>query len=118
MIINEESKQVCAFSMIFLDDMSQQADNEGFLRHNVNRECRTCLCFKLEKGDLIYDIVENDRYYWKTTRQRELVKNLSRKERNAFETKIDIKLNASSLAKLAPYLDLILSRAYDASHLE
>ena len=118
MIINEESKQVCAFSMIFLGDMSQQTNNEGFLRHNVNRGCRTCLCSKLEKGDLTYDIVGNDRYHWETTRQRELVKDLSRKERNAFETKKGIKLDAPPLAKLAPCLDLILSRAYDASHSE
>ena len=118
MIINGEPKQVCAFSMAFLGDMSQQADNEGFLRHNANRGCRTCLCSKLEKGDLIYDIVGNGRYHWETTRQRELVKDLSRKERNAFETKTGIKLDAPSLAKLTPCLDLILSRAYDASHSE
>ena len=118
MIINEEPEQVCAFNMAFLDDMSQQANNKGFLRHNANRGCRTCLCSKLEKGDLIYDIVGNGRYHWETTRQRELVKDLSRKERNAFETKKGIKLDAPPLAKLAPCLDLILSRAYDTPYSE
>ena len=61
--INKENEIVCAFTMTFLSDMSQQANNEDFARHNANMTYRICLCSKNERDDLNYDIVENDRYH-------------------------------------------------------
>lgn len=118
MTINGETERVCAFNMAFLGDMPQQADNSGFLRHNANLGCRTCLCPKLERGNLSYDIVENGRYHWETKKQREDAKVLPQRQQKVFVQETGIRIQSPAVTRLAPCLDLVLSRAYDAPHSE
>ena len=119
LVVNEERKIVCAFTMIFLKDMSQQANNVNFSHHSVNLSCRTCLCSKSERSNLQYDIVINNRYHWEIIRQREYAQQLIlRKDRKNFVQETRIKIESSLVARLASALDLILDRLYDASHFE
>ena len=38
-------------------------NNEGFFRHNINIKYQTYLYLKLERGNLFYNIIRNERYY-------------------------------------------------------
>ena len=49
MKINDVIKKVYIFIMIFFDDMSQQIENDEFFQHQINKECRTCICIKKKK---------------------------------------------------------------------
>ena len=49
--------------MIFLDNISQQTNNEDFLRYNIKIRYRTYRYYKLERSNLIYNIIRNKRYY-------------------------------------------------------
>ena len=118
MTINGETERVCAFNIAFLGDMPQQADNGGFLRHNAKMGCRTCRCSKLERGDLSYDVVGHGRYHWETTKQREVAHDLPLRRQRTFVQETGIRIEPPAVARLAPCLDLILSRAYDAPHSE
>ena len=118
--INGKNSKVVAFVMTFLGDMPQQADNAGFLRHTATKGCRSCYCAKNEFGDLEYDTVSNGRYHFETVIQREsAIKDLvTAASRNAFTKDTGIRMQTPPMAKLAPALDLIQSRAYDAPHSE
>ena len=118
MNINGQDHTVCASVMAFLGDMPQQADNGGFSRHNAERGCRTCLCPKSERGNLEYDIIGNGRYHSTTERDRESAQYFSGKDQKLFVQNTGIKIDASPITSLAPALDIILSRAYDAPHSE
>ena len=119
LVVNKERKIVCAFTMIFFEDMSQQANNANFFHHNVNLSCRTCLCSKSKRSNFQYDIVVNDKYHWEIIRQREYAQQLIlRRNRKDFIQKTRIKIESSLVARLASAFDLILDRFYDASHFE
>ena len=116
--INGVTNTVWAFAMTFLGDMPQQADNGGFMRHTATMGCRTCFCPKDERANLDFDTTAKGRYHWETTQQREMAEDLDGAELKAFIQDTGIRLEAPSIAKLAPSLDLIQSRAYDAPHSE
>ena len=94
--------------MIFLGDMSQQIDNEGFMRYNVKMGYKTCFCPKKERENLKYDIKINNKYHKETLRHKEYVEDLENviKFRTFFWDK-GIRLKSSSVAKLALILNLI-----------
>ena len=75
--VNDNLKIVCAFAITFLDDMSQQANNVGFMRYSVRIEYRICYCSKKERDNLDFDTIINDRYYWKTQSQRDYMIDLN-----------------------------------------
>ena len=118
MKINEESIFVCAFNMRFIENISQQTNNEDVARHNANMSCRICFCFKTSRDNLDFDIVNNDKYHDETMRQREHAEQLIEKDRKIFFRDTDIRFESSSIARLCSALNLIRSRAYDASHSE
>ena len=116
--INGNMEAVWSFAMSFLGDMPQQADNAGFMRHTAKMGCRTCRCPKEERGNLDYDIRVNGRYHEETLQQRQHAGELNASERKAFVQDTGIRLISPPIAKLAPALDLIQSRPYDAPHSE
>ena len=116
--INDVLEQVCAYNMIFLDDMSQQAENERFFQHQINMRCRICLCTKVERDNLEYDTILNDKNHWETTKQRQDALDQIDKDQKLFVQEIEIKIELPLIVKLTSILNLILSRTYDASHFE
>lgn len=116
--INGEMTTVWAFAITFLGDMPQQADNAGFMRHSARMGCRSCFCPKEERGNLNFDIVGNGRYHWETIQQREYADSLDNADLKIFIRDTGVRLEVPPIAKLAPALDLIQSRPYDAPHSE
>lgn len=117
--INGEDEAVWAFSMTLLGDMPQQADNGGFLRHTAKRGCRTCYCANTDRANLEFDIIAQGRYHWDTVMRREEAQHLATAaEKRRFTEETGIRMESPAVAKLAPALDLIQSRAYDAPHSE
>ena len=116
MNINDQDHIVCAFVMTFLKNMSQQANNDEFFRHNAKRNCRTCFCLKSEKKNLEYDIINNDKYHLITKRNRESAQYFLKKNQKLFVQNTDIKIDTSFIISLTSVLNIILFRAYNASH--
>lgn len=58
MKINKECEIICVFVMTFFENMSQQTNNIEFFRHNANIRYCTYLCFKRQRDNLQYDIVD------------------------------------------------------------
>ena len=118
MTVNEEEVIICAFIMILTGNMSQQVNSEGFLQHSACMNCHTCFCFKKSHGDLYFDVFRNEWYHWQTVDLHRKADDLSGTRQIKFLQQNDLKLKESSIAKLAPSLDLIQSHAYNASHSE
>ena len=116
MKIDEEKTSVCAFIMSLIGDMSQQADNGGFSRHNADLSCRSCFCSRSERANLEFDIVEEDRYHEKTINQRDYAEQLVDENQKRYLRDTNIHLKAPFIARLCSTLDLIQIRTYDASH--
>ena len=117
--INEKMQMICVFIMIFLKDMSQQINNNDFARHNANINCRTCLYSKNKRVNLNYNIIENERYHWKTIQQRQYASILSTdKKRKIFMRNTKIKIEHSIMTRVISVLNLILSKSYNALHFE
>ena len=116
--INGEDWMVCAFTLAFLGDIPQQADNAGFLRHTANLGCRSCWCPKKKKSKLDYDIVGFGRYHIPISRLREESNDYEGARLRRFEQETGMKKQEAAVVVLAPSLDLIQARPYDAPHSE
>ena len=46
--------------------MLQQADNSRVFRYIAIYKYKSCMCAKLEKGKLTYNIIKYNRYYYTT----------------------------------------------------
>ncbi len=66
MIINDEKIHVCAFIMIFLKDMSQQAANVRFLSYKAKQDCQSCLCQNVNQSKLDFNIIKENHYHHTT----------------------------------------------------
>ena len=117
--INGEIRTVWAFSISLIGDMPQQADNSGFQRPIAFRGCRSCVCPKESYGDLDFDTVLNGRYHWETIQQREHAQSIQKSgQLREFLKDTGVRQDAPPISKLAPSLDLIRTRPYDAPHSE
>ena len=61
--INDVTNTIWVFIMTFFGDMSQQADNGGFIRYIVIIKCRICFCLKNKRVNLKFDIIIKRRYH-------------------------------------------------------
>lgn len=43
--------------------MLQQVNKNDFLRYTTIYDCKSCYCFKTEKTNISFDIIEQERYY-------------------------------------------------------
>lgn len=118
MEVNGSIETVLSFVMTFLGDMPQQADNGGFFRHSAKHGCRTCFCSKEDRGNLEYDTIDNGRTHLHTLFLWEDMKHMNGVQRQMQMRKAGMKSEPPVVMRLAPALDLIQSRAYDAPHSE
>ena len=72
----------------------------------------------MDKGNLKYDIVWNGRYHQSIKKEREAAQDLSGRQLQQVKTRHGIRQTAPVVAQLAPALDIVLSRSYDAPHSE
>lgn len=66
MMINEKKKLICAFVMIFIDDMSQQHQNSDFKQFNAIWDCRYCIILLKKWEQLDIDIIFLRKYHHQT----------------------------------------------------
>lgn len=118
MELNGHSTMVRGFTHVIVGDLPQQADNTGFLRHNANLGCRSCLIRKEERGDYDFDYIRYGRYHWDIMYTRQEAEPLSGVDKAAFFSSKGMRPQPASTVDLAPWLDLVLSRAYDIPHSE
>ena len=114
--INDEDTKVCAFTFELINNMLQQTNNSEFLRHNVEKNCRSCFVSKKKKANLDFDVIIYDKYHFETIQQRTNAEQMTDKNRNNYLKKTNFQLKASMIVRLCSSLNLIRSRAYDISH--
>lgn len=66
MMINEKKKLICAFVMIFINDMSQQHQNSDFKQFNAIWDCRYCIILLKKWEQLDIDIIFLRKYHHQT----------------------------------------------------
>ena len=117
--INGQQKFVCAYTLAFIGDMPQQQENAGFKRSTAKLGCRFCLIPQKDQGNLRYDSVWNGRYYFETMRLRSKADaQKSKAAKTRFCVEWGLSLQQSPLVRIAPALDIILSRPADPAHSE
>lgn len=79
--------RIIAFSICFLDDMSQQQANADFKTQRANRDCRFCFISANTREDLDFDIIRQDRFHTYAMQQRD--------EMNSIRTKANKEKYAS-----------------------
>ena len=57
---------ICVFTLTYLDNMSQQQENVGFLTQKADFKCWFCFVSTIERANLKYDIINKNRYYHET----------------------------------------------------
>ena len=117
MTINGRETLVCAYVIVLIGDMPQQADTAGFLRHSAKYGCRSCRCKKAERADL--EKAFTKRYHWDTIYDRQHADRwLQGAKKKKFLKERGMRMEPPPLVKLCPALDLILGRPYDVPHSE
>ena len=61
--INNNIKTICAFDITFFKNISQQANNEGFIRHNIKMNYYIYFYFKKERKNLNFNIINQKKYH-------------------------------------------------------
>lgn len=54
---------MCAYTLAFIDDMSQQLENKNLLSINAFYNCESCLIHKNQRENLEFDVIRFERYY-------------------------------------------------------
>ena len=62
LMINEQKTFVCVFTLIYIDNMSQQEKNSKFKSQRATLKCRFCFISVNERQNLNYNIIENKRF--------------------------------------------------------
>ena len=114
--INDQKQKMCAFVFDLIKNLFQQIDNSEFLRHNVQKSCRSCFVFKKVKTNLNFDIIINDRYHFEILNQREYATQLVDENQRMFLRKIELQLKTLVIDRLCSVLNLIQNKAYDVFH--
>ena len=111
--------RVCAFTLCFLEDMSQQQINAGFKSQNATKGCRFCTIDAHVRGNLDFDIIRQNRFHNVTVAQRQKMASLSTKiKREKFASDLEFSVEQSSLFNISPALDIITTRLSDFAHSE
>jgi hypothetical protein len=111
----------CVFTLCFLGDMPQQAENSGFKTARAVKGCRFCYIDEGNRGDLDYDRVHGGWFHHQTVGIRKEMNSISTKSaRNEYGSKwgLNPELLIPPLVRISPALDLILTRPAEPAHSE
>lgn len=62
-MINEQKFFVCVFTLIYIDDMSQQQKNAEFKSQRTKFSCRFCFISINKRQNLNYDVISNEQFH-------------------------------------------------------
>lgn len=117
--INEQDVFVSVFTLAYIGDMPQQAENCGFLGPQATHSCRCCFVADSEQNNLEYDTLTNGRFHHESYRMRRHVGTLrTMREKAEYCQNNGMGMDNPPLVTLSPALNLILSRPSDPAHLE
>ena len=90
MAINGVKTRICAWTMMFIGDMPQQAENSGFKSPRAHKFCRACYISAGNKsvGDLssnvTFDSVTNGRYHHQVRQMQRTMSSLQGAKKDAY----------------------------------
>ncbi|KAI1485633.1 hypothetical protein F5X96DRAFT_674446 [Biscogniauxia mediterranea] len=123
--INGQEVRTCAFTMCYIGDMPQQAENSGLKGPRAHRFCRCCHARSGQKAVdpevlLRFDIVTHGRFHVQTTEMQSMMKNqLTNASAVArYGKQWGMSNPDPPLVTISPALDLIITRPFDAAHSE
>ena len=70
------------------------------------------------KKNFKFDIINMNKYHWKTVQQKEYLQNLKNQKRKRYARNHELRKDESLVIKLTLTLNLIRTRIYDAFHSE
>lgn len=109
--------QVCAFTLCFLKNMSQQQANADFKSQRIIKNCRFCLISAEARDNLDFDIIQQGQFHTQTMYQRlEMSQIQTKTKREQFATQWDLTVEQSSLFKISSVLDIISTWFENSAH--
>lgn len=118
---DDQKMRVFGFVLGFLGDMPQQADGAGFKRptSTIDKGCHFCYVSAEKWGDIAFDIVKEDRSYFRLLQQRQQAQNLMHKTPREKAYQIySLSENQTPLFHIAPALNLVSCFPSDPCHSE
>lgn len=110
---------VYAFTLTYIDDISQQQKNAKFFNQKIILKCRFCFVFASKRVNIEYDIVNNNRYHYETLRMRKKMNFiLIKSKRNIYNIKIELNIDDSFLITIFFVLNIIRTKFNDFVHFE
>jgi hypothetical protein len=110
---------VKAFPIVLTGDMPECADMAGFMRHNAAKGCRACFIDSNDRRNLQFDVISFGRFHFDTIFKRDKGHCiLQPRARAKYFKDLGMRDEVPDILPLAPALDLILGRGYDAPHSE
>ena len=106
-----------AFVLAFVGDMPQQQANSGMNSQNARRGCRFCSIENVERAMLGFDTTTHGRYHHEAMRMRNFIATMPVAAQSAYSTSTGLHVDAA-IPRLAPALDIVLSRPSDPAHSE
>ncbi|KAI0470229.1 hypothetical protein F4859DRAFT_515755 [Xylaria cf. heliscus] len=106
---------LCVWTMVFIGDMPQQAENSGFKGPRAFRYCRGCY---IGAGQKDIDLELHGRYHHQVLHMRYEMEHLSGSNREDYGQQWGLNTPHPALETIAPALDIILTRPYDPCHSE
>ena len=111
--------RICAFTLCFLKNMSQQQINANFKSQNAIKNCRFCTIDAHVKNNLNFDIIKQNRFHNVTIAQKQKMTSLSIKiKREKFAFDLELSVEQSSLFNIFFALNIITTRLSDSAHSE
>ena len=116
--INSQRIFVCAFTLEFIDDISQQLDNRELLRQSATHRYDYYLISSSTRDDLKYDIIKNERYYRQLKNARASLSSIKIKERKIFMKAMSLSVEDTPLIKIALAFNLIQIKPSNVNYFE
>ncbi|KAI1131426.1 hypothetical protein F5Y10DRAFT_262185 [Nemania abortiva] len=123
--INGQDTRICAFTMAYIGDMPQQAENSGLKGPRATRFCRFCNIIAMG-GQIVdpnqpfyVDVNQEGRFHNQTLQMQKMMQGLrSEAAKEAYGKQWGLSDPSPALATISPALDLIVSRPMDPAHSE
>lgn len=123
--INGQDTRMCAFTMAYIGDMPQQAENSGLKGPRATKFCRFCNIASVGKHisdpnqPFYVDVHQEGRFHNQTLQMQNMMLGLrSETAKEAYGKQWGLSSPSPALASISPALDLIVSRPMDPAHSE
>ena len=113
---DDQSVFICAFTLIYVSDMSQQQINSEFLKQRIKLSCRFCFINADERDNLNYNIVDKERFHHESMRMKKKMNLMNQIQQITYERQNEIVIEHFFLIIIFSALNLILSKLNDSAY--